>query len=690
MTDLVQLGGIGDKLKAKFNKLGILSITDLIFHLPRNYQDRTKITPISQLVDGHFFQVEGKIIDQQIIKAKRKMLQIIIDDGSNYSLKVTFFHFYPNQLSQLKKESKIRLYGQVKSDFGLWQMIHPEYQIIYNSTKPLTDQLTPIYPSTEGLSSAFLGKMVKKAFTYLEKKVNSYQELLPNPIKRQYQLMDLKDALFFSHYPNKKIAINELLNFRSKAQIRLILEELVAHRLSMQQAKFDNNDYLGFKAKSKGNYLKYFIKNLPFKPTNAQLNAINEIQNDLKRSTPMARLVQGDVGSGKTVIAAAASALILEEKLQVAIMAPTEILAEQHDNNFKNWFEKLDIEIAFLANKTTKKQKEKIKEKLKSGEINLLIGTHAIFQEDVEFKQLGLIIIDEQHRFGVKQRYDLLNKGISGKFRPHQLVMSATPIPRTLTMTVYGDLDISIINELPRGRKPIETHVISNQKRPHLINKLKQQFNEGTQVYWVCPLIEESEVLADLKAAEDLKLQLSAELKHIKIGLIHGKMKPKEKASIMQEFKDGKLELLVATTVIEVGVDVPNASIMIIENPERLGLSQLHQLRGRVGRGEKKGTCILLYHPPLSQTAKARLNAIRQSTDGFLIAEKDLQLRGPGELLGTRQTGNITFKIADLIRDGYLLSTVNQIADEIGKNYPDFIEPLINRWLGEKTLFKDA
>ncbi|MCF6776626.1 ATP-dependent DNA helicase RecG [Thiotrichales bacterium 19X7-9] len=683
---LDQIKGIGTHLINKFSKLNIFTVSDLLFHLPRDYQDRTKLNSIKTLYYDQMAQLEGVITHTQVVKTRRKMLKLLITDNEQQSLEVIFFHFFPNQISQLREGQKIRLFGQIKRQSQSWQMIHPEYKILYpNKTYALPDRLTPVYPATDGLSSQVIAKYIQLALDNIEYRLN---ETLPQWLTKKYQLTELYEALKFIHHPPKRTNLNQLKAFQYESQKRLIIEELIAHRLSIQLAR-SNNEQSHAHTITNNQLLGEFIQSLPFQPTQAQLRVIDDIQADLKKSKPMARLVQGDVGSGKTIVAAAAALLIAENHYQAAIMAPTEILAEQHYHNFSQWFQPLSIKSALITNKTTQKQRKAILTALVNGEIDILIGTHALFQEHIEFNNLALVIIDEQHRFGVQQRYDLLNKGKKDSFTPHQLIMSATPIPRTLTMTIYGDLNTSIIDELPKGRAGIQTAVLSDQKRNDLIKKLQAEFKNGIQAYWVCPLIEESEALSELQAAENTLAMLQKAFNGVEIALIHGKMKAKEKLDIMQRFKQNKIQLLVATTVIEVGVDVPNASVMVIENPERLGLSQLHQLRGRVGRGKLKGTCILLYHPPLSQTAKARLDVMRKHHDGFIIAEKDLSIRGPGELLGTRQTGNITFKVADLIRDRDELSLVEKISDQLIEKEPNVVPQLIQRWLGDGVRFKE-
>ncbi|MEC8483907.1 MAG: ATP-dependent DNA helicase RecG, partial [Pseudomonadota bacterium] len=539
-------------------------------------------------------------------------------------------------------------------------------------------QLTPIYPLTEGVTQTKIRQICEKALERLTP--NNLREWLPDNMRQQFSLPSLADAIHFLHHPTRGTDLEQLKRGAHPAHYRLSFEELMAHQLSLigkrQMAKHDR----AIVVPEPGQLVDQLLAELPFSPTGAQQRVSQEILQDLGTGHPMLRLVQGDVGSGKTLVAAMAAAAVVQQGYQVAVMAPTEILAEQHYLNFKQWYEPLGIEVAWMIGKLKGKQREAELERIASGSAGIVVGTHALFQETVSFKGLALAIIDEQHRFGVHQRMALREKGLQAGFQPHQLIMTATPIPRTLAMSAYADLDCSIIDELPPGRTPVNTIVVSDQRREEVIQRVRHACEEGKQAYWVCTLIEESEAL-QCQAAEDTAILLQEHLAGLSIGLVHGRLKAQEKADIMACFKAGEIQLLVATTVIEVGVDVPNASLMVIENPERLGLAQLHQLRGRVGRGQAASHCVLLYHAPLGQQGKARLSTMRETTDGFKIAEKDLELRGPGELLGARQTGLLEFKVADLQRDKALLSQVQQAAAQLYKEYPEHVSPLLSRWL---------
>jgi len=565
-------------------------------------------------------------------------------------------------------------------------MVHPEYRIIRDTSKPLpvNDALTPIYPTTKGLQQRSLLRLTDEALL-LAKTVD---DLIPVEIAKHYGLSGLQQALQLLHRPTADVSIGQLLESNHPAQQRLIFEELLAHHLSLrklrEQAKQKTGICIALAQQSKNNYYQKLLSGLSFKPTNAQQRVIKEIQHDLSLDWPMNRLVQGDVGSGKTLVAAAASLSAIEAGFQVAIMAPTEILAEQHFKSFEQWLKPLGLKVTLLSGKQKTAEKRDALENVALGLSHLVVGTHALFQKDVKFARLGLVVVDEQHRFGVEQRFSLLEKGkqtLSGKdYYPHQLVMTATPIPRTLAMTTYADMDYSVIDELPPGRTPVKTVVINNSRRSDIIERIHNVCEDGAQVYWVCTLIEESEALQCQNAEETWEL-LQQALPGLNIGLVHGRMKPDEKQAVMSEFKQGNMHVLVATTVIEVGVDVPNASLMVIENAERLGLAQLHQLRGRVGRGSKASSCALMYQSPLSQNAKKRLEALRGSNDGFEIAKIDLEIRGPGEVFGTRQTGELQFQIADIVRDQALLPNIQEAAHIILKKYPRKTDLLIKRWI---------
>ncbi|MGB0360520.1 MAG: ATP-dependent DNA helicase RecG, partial [Endozoicomonas sp.] len=563
-----------------------------------------------------------------------------------------------------------------------FEIYHPEYKVIQpDAPVDVEETLTPVYPATEGLTQQRIRSLCEQALKFLENN-DSLQELLPESLRHKYQLGSLVQAVKLLHKPPPNISTELLGEGRHPAQQRLVFEELLSHNLSLQQIRKRVQSIGGFALPPKNQLTQVMLEQLPFSLTGAQQRVLEDISQDMMLSKPMLRLVQGDVGSGKTVVAALAALQAVENGYQTAVMAPTEILAEQHQVNFSNWLKPLGISMAFLSGKTKGKKRQEVLEQIASGEALVVVGTHALFQDEVHFHKLGLAIIDEQHRFGVHQRMALRKKGEKHGGLPDQLIMTATPIPRTLAMSAYADLDVSVIDELPPGRTPINTVVIGDDRRNEVMQRLKIACLEGRQAYWVCTLIEESEAL-QCQAAEVTAEQLKETLPELSIGLVHGRMKPAEKVEVMKAFKEGHLHLLVATTVIEVGVDVPNSSLMIIENPERLGLAQLHQLRGRVGRGSIASHCLLMYHAPLSRQSKERLQVMRDSNDGFVIAEKDLELRGPGEVLGTRQTGLAQFRVADLERDRDLLESVRDAARELIEHFPNCAEPLVKRWLGQ-------
>ena len=675
---VTELKGIGSAVAEKLAKLNIHSLQDLVFHLPMRYQDRTKVVPIGRLRLGDEVVIEGDVIGCEVAMGKRRSLLCRVKDHSG-TLTLRFFHFTAGQKKQFESGKTIRAFGEIKRGSFGYEIFHPEYSLADEFT-PSTEQaqLTPTYPLTEGLTQLKMRSFCEQAL----ERVTPYNviEWLPEAIRHQFQLPPLVDAIHYLHKPPAEADVALLASGKHPAQFRLSFEELLAHQLSLvnkkQQAKLDRAPIIS----EAGAVLGKLLESLPFQPTNAQQRVFQEVMQDVSSGHPMLRLVQGDVGSGKTLVAAMSAATFIQKGLQVAIMAPTEILAEQHFNNFKQWFEPLDIEVAWLVGKLKGNARISQLERIANGTALIVVGTHALFQESVQFKNLSLAIIDEQHRFGVHQRMALREKGVDGLLQPHQLIMTATPIPRTLAMSAYADLDCSVIDELPPGRTPVTTIVVSDKRRNEVIERVRAACNEGKQAYWVCTLVEESEAL-QCQAAEETAVMLSDSLAGIKIGLIHGRLKAPEKAAIMQEFKQGDSQLLVATTVIEVGVDVPNASLMVIENPERLGLAQLHQLRGRVGRGQAASHCVLLYKTPLSQHGKVRLGIIRETSDGFKIAEKDLEIRGPGELLGSRQTGLMEFKVADLQRDKAMLEQVQSAALLMYQSHHEHIEPLLSRWL---------
>jgi ATP-dependent DNA helicase RecG len=688
---VAKLSGVGAQTLSRLEKLGIRVIRDLIFHLPLRYEDRTRIHPIGRLVVGMTVLICGRVEFIDILPRARKSLICRISDETGF-ITLKFFHFSASQHNALKPGTLISCFAEVRHGFGGLEMIHPDYQVITNSDTEVTQTcLTPVYPLTEGLSQAILRKVVKQALSFWSDAPELLIDWIPSSTLKKYAYPSLAEAIKTLHAPDDLVSIGALQSGNVPALKRLAFEELLAHHLSLRinRDKIKAWQSPVFKTDSGKEIVEQFLSNLPFKLTGAQQRVIAEIEADCKLEHPMMRLVQGDVGSGKTIVSAYAALLALVAGYQVAVMAPTELLAEQHNRSFSAWFEGFQTKVVFLTGQLKGNARKAVLQDLADGSAGIVVGTHALFQESVNFHRLGLVIIDEQHRFGVHQRMALREKGQQGKTRPHQLVMTATPIPRTLAMLQYADLDISIIDELPPGRKPIVTSVIPAERRSAVIERISSWVAKKRQVYWVCTLIEESEVL-QCEAAEKTAEFLTNALPKIRIALIHGRMKSKDKDIVMQAFKNHQIDLLVATTVIEVGVDVPNAGLMVIENPERLGLSQLHQLRGRVGRGDDDSYCLLLYQSPLSDTAKQRLGILRDSNDGFLIAEKDLELRGPGEVMGTRQTGVVRFKVADLARDADLLDNIQQTGEQIFIHSPQAIQPLCDRWLGGSSDYAEV
>ncbi|MGE8523157.1 MAG: ATP-dependent DNA helicase RecG [Acinetobacter pseudolwoffii] len=674
MAAVHQLQGVGNAAAALLEKLNIFNTDDLLFHLPRDYEDRSTIIPMNQLSVGRSYLLEGIVKGVDFPPGKRKSMAVLLDDDYG-KVTLRFYHIYKGITDRCKLGHRLRVFGEVRVGARGLEMYHPELQVITEDTPLPQTQLTAIYPATEGLTQPKIRDYIQQALAQYS---DHLPELLPAKFSNGYAL---KQALEYIHHPPVNANMLQLAQGSHPAQQRLIFEELVAHQISLltRRAFIQQVEAPSF-APSK-TYAKQLLASLAFEMTGAQKRVSKEIAQDLKANKPMLRLVQGDVGAGKTLVAGVAACHALEESWQVALMAPTEILAEQHYLNFKRWFEPLGLNIAWLSGKQKGKARAAAEQVIRDGSAHLVIGTHALFQENVEFAKLGLVIIDEQHRFGVDQRLALRNKGLDG-MSPHQLVMTATPIPRTLAMSAYGDLDTSVIDELPPGRTPIQTVTIPLDRREQVLQRIATNCAEGKQAYWVCTLVEQSETL-DAQAAEATFAEIRERFPALNIGLVHGKMKADEKQAVMQQFKNNELQLLIATTVIEVGVDVPNASIMVIENAERLGLSQLHQLRGRVGRGAKASFCALLYKHPLSQNGQERLRIMRETNDGFMIAEKDLELRGPGELLGTKQTGDMNFRVAKLERDDHLLNQAHYVAQQILKDYPDQAEALLQRWLPE-------
>lgn len=682
---LTQLHGVGPKQAARIQALGIHQATDLLFHLPLRYEDRTRIHPIGSCRPGQRVLIEGEVEHSAIVRGRRATLVVVIADGSG-RMTLRFFHFRAYQKQQLSKGSRLRCFGEVRAGFQGLEMTHPSYtRLAGQGETPTADRLTPVYPSSEGLGQNSWIKLTDQALALMRRGELALEELLPAGLLADKNTFSLAEALDYIHRPPANANVVALGMREHPAQKRLALEELLAHNLSMQKLHREQRARRAPPMLAKSELEARFLDGLPFRLTGAQQRVSQEISNDLRKPTPMLRLVHGDVGSGKTVIAALAALRASDSGFQTAITAPTELLAEQHLRVFSEWLAPLGIEPVWLSGKVTGNKRSDALARIAQG-AEVVIGTHALMQAGVEFNRLGLVIVDEQHRFGVHQRMSLLEKGGSKGQQAHQLIMTATPIPRTLAMTAYAGMDVSVIDELPPGRKPVTTVVMSNERRQDIIQRVASACTQGQQAYWVCTLIEETDAI-EANAAEEVAQNLSEALTDIRVGLIHGRMKPAEKQQIMSEFKAGKIQLLVATTVIEVGVDVPAATLMIIENAERLGLAQLHQLRGRVGRGSGKSSCVLLYNPPLGDMAKQRMEIMRETSDGFRIAEKDLQLRGPGEVLGTRQTGILQFRVADLARDADLIKIIPPTADVILKQHPGQADKLIRRWLGDASKF---
>ena len=687
LQPLTGLSGVGPALRETLARLGMTVLQDLWFHLPLRYEDRTRLVPIADLREGESAQVEGVVDAVQRGFRGRPQLRVALSDGSQETLVLRFFHFRGAQADQLKPGARLRCYGEVRRGQNSLEMVHPQYQRLSDDVPAAVEEtLTPVYPITEGLGQRRLGNLIQQALQRLPD--DAALELIPDSLRAGLELASLREALLFVHRPPPDANVAQLLEGVHPAQQRLAFEELLSHHLSLKQLRNSVRRQAAPALTGDGELRRRLLAALPYALTDAQRRVGAEIAADLRASEPMLRLVQGDVGSGKTVVAALAALAAIETGHQAALMAPTELLAEQHLRTLRGWLEPLGVEVVWLAGKVQGRARKAALDAVAAG-AGLVVGTHALMQEGVAFRQLGLAIIDEQHRFGVHQRLALRDKGREGERVPHQLVLTATPIPRTLAMTAYADLDVSVIDELPPGRKPVTTVVASNARRGEVIARIRAACLQGHQAYWVCTLIEETELL-EAQAAEVTHVELSAALPELKVGLVHGRLKPKEKTALMDAFKAGEIAVLVATTVIEVGVDVPNASLMIIENAERLGLAQLHQLRGRVGRGHVASNCLLLYQPPLSQLARARLEVMRETNDGFRIAEKDLELRGPGEMLGTRQTGRLEFRIADIRRDAALLPDVQRIGEALLSRHAELADRIVARWIGASARYAGA
>jgi ATP-dependent DNA helicase RecG len=682
-----RLRGAGTRVAQRLSVIGIHTVEDLLFHLPYRYQDRTRVSPMAALRPGQEALVHGEIRAAQVTFGRRRSLLCAIADASG-TLNVRFFHFSGAQREALKPGSGMRCFGEVRRGPKGLELVHPEYRVLPAGTQPeLEDRLTPLYPTTEGVGQATLRRLTDQALDSLQR--GAVEELLPPEVLQRFDFAPLATALESVHRPTPDVSLERLNSDGHPGIRRLAFEELTAQQLALKRLRRALDRQPAPVIDPPGELQARFVRGLPFTLTPAQERVDNEIARDLARPHPMHRLLQGDVGSGKTVVAAMAALRAIEAGFQAVVMAPTEILAEQHFRNFDAWLAPLGIEVSWLSGRLRAPVRRKARDDAACGVSRLIVGTHALFQDDTAFRELGLVVVDEQHRFGVDQRLTLRNKGASASGLPHQLVMTATPIPRTLAMAAYADLDTSVIDALPPGRTPVETAVIPESRRADVVARVHAACTRGQQAYWVCTLIDDSDAL-EAQAAEDTREELSRALPDLEVGLVHGRMKPAEKESVMSRFSSGELQLLVATTVIEVGVDVPNASLMIIENTERLGLSQLHQLRGRVGRGARKSVCVMLYRGPLSATARARLDVMRSTNDGFHVAQRDLELRGPGEVLGTRQTGVLRLRVADLVRDHALVPQAAAAAEMIMASYSRQVSPMVRRWVGAGVHYADV
>ncbi len=681
---VTSLRGVGPALAATLAKLGLHTVQDLLFHLPLRYEDRTRVVPIGSLRHGDRAVIEGEVQLSEVVFRGRRALLCRLADGSGY-ITLRFFHFSAAQQAALSRGTRLRCFGEARPGPAGLEIVHPEYRrVIAGVTPPANDSLTPVYPTTEGVQQGRMRVLTDLALTQLAD--GGLRDWVAPDVLSAARMTSLEAALRYVHRPPPAADL-ELLNAgRHPAQRRLAFEELLAHQISLRLLREAADKDDAWPLPVRADLVQRCLDALSFELTGAQQRTWGEIAADLERDRPMMRLVQGDVGSGKTVVAALAALRAVENDAQAVVMAPTELLAEQHARNFHGWLEPLGIRVGLLTGRHTGRVRRALEQDLASGAIQVAIGTHALFQEGVSFARLGLVIVDEQHRFGVHQRVRLREKGLAEGRYPHQLVMTATPIPRTLAMTAYADLDISIIDELPPGRTPVRTVVLPETRRAEIVQRIESACESGRQAYWVCPLIDESDTVRQ-QAAEETAETLAAALPGVRIGLVHGRMPGRRKDEVMTAFKQGSIDLLVATTVIEVGVDVSNASLMVIENAERMGLAQLHQLRGRVGRGSVESSCVLLYQLPLTPIARERLAVLRDTNDGFEVARRDLELRGPGELLGTRQTGLMQLKVADLLRDADLLPEVQKAAALMLRGPRSNMEALLRRWVGQGERF---
>ncbi len=679
-ASLTTLKGVGPALEKKLARLRLACVEDLLFLLPLRYEDRTTVLRLGELQPGSKSMVCGKVLLAETVYRGRRSLLVRLGDGSG-QLTLRFFYFSAQQQAQFQPGTEVCCFGEARAGSGGLEMVHPEYRIVRNGNNPLaSDTLTPIYPTTDGVPQGRVRSLAAQALGSMRRQPPA--ELLPDTVREELAMPTLKDALQYLHQPPLDADLALLADGRHPCQQRLAFEELLAHYLSLRNLRRLASREAAPPLAGGDELVRRFVSSLPFTLTGAQVRVVDEITQDVGQPHPMMRLIQGDVGSGKTVVAAIACLKAIGCDMQAAVMAPTELLAEQHLDSFRDWYQPLGIEPCWLSGSQRAAAKRASLAAIADGSAQLVVGTHALFQEGVAFRKLALIVIDEQHRFGVHQRMALRDKGADRLGQPHQLVMTATPIPRTLAMAAYADLDTSIIDELPPGRQPVGTVALPETRRDEVIERVRQACAGGQQAYWVCPLIEESDQL-DFRAAEASYAQLGAALPELCVGLVHGRMKTAERDAVMAAFKAGEVDVLVATTVVEVGVDVPNASLMIIENAERMGLSQLHQLRGRVGRGATQSHCVLLYRQPLGQLARSRLSVLRETNDGFVVAQRDLELRGPGELLGTRQTGLPQYRIAELTRDGHLMPKVQKAAEIMQRTAPEQSAALVRRWLSD-------
>ena len=678
-----EIKGVGPKIKSQLELIGINNVEDALFLLPKSYENRTKLTQIKDLIPGQPFQVEGEIIESKIYYPGRRAFYAKITDGTGF-LQIRLFFFSQQQAKSFEKGLSVRIYGVIRNTGNKLEVFHPSYKIFNSKFRPpLDDTLTPVYSlGSSKITQYRLRTIILNCLKKINESNLNEQNIDKTFFDQNISRLSIKEALKIIHSPSVKDDIIKIKQFEHPAQKRLIIEELITNLIGVKISTKKIDKMVAAVIDSNDKILNSFYKSIPFDLTNAQIRVIKEIQADIKKSKPMRRLVQGDVGSGKTLVAAGAILTCAKNNLQSVLLCPTEVLADQHFKNFSTWFANENIDIAILTGKTKKKEWEKIDENLRSGKIKVLIGTHSIFQERVSMKNLSLVVVDEQQRFGVKQRFEMLQKS-KEELLPHQLFMTATPIPRTLAMTIFADLSVSKIDEMPPGRNPVVTSVMSNDKRDELVKRLEVICSEGNQAFWLCTMIEESESL-DVQAAESAKEWISKRSNKLKVGLVHSKLNKSQKDSVIENFRNGKVDVLVCTTVIEVGMDVPNASLMIIENAERLGLSQLHQLRGRVGRGPNMDAhCVLLYQGKLGEIAEARMAAMKETNDGFKISEIDMKIRGSGEILGTKQSGGMELKIADLMRDAHHLDNAEELAN-ILISYPNEVEILMKRWVGNK------